>query len=310
MNSIINRLNKNYKKLKKWSCSHRISAFRLYDRDIPEFPYIIDFYPNHVVIYERDFSDADPHKQERMLALIIRFLLENTPILKENIVVKKRIKQKGKKQYHRLQSSAEFHVVEEGEAQFLVNFHDYLDTGLFLDHRPLRQMIYQQSKDKKVLNLFSYTGTMSVMAALGGGTVSSVDLSPTYQKWAGQNFRQNNIDITRHHFHTLSVADYFSSTSLLFDMIILDPPTFSNSKRTNQIFEVGEDHLRFVEMAMERLLPSGVLYFSSNKRKFKLSPVVAEKYSVLDISGKTIPFDFQRSKNQSKIHQCFRLKHL
>jgi 23S rRNA (cytosine1962-C5)-methyltransferase/23S rRNA (guanine2445-N2)-methyltransferase / 23S rRNA (guanine2069-N7)-methyltransferase len=194
--------------------------------------------------------------------------------------------------------------ITEGPAHFIINLTDYLDTGIFLDHRPLRKIIYKNSQNKNVLNLFSYTGTISVMAALGGGKVWSVDLSNSYTNWAYDNFRLNNITFADHHFITEDTFTFLKESTDLFDLIILDPPTFSNSKKFEGTLDIQRDHEKLIELCISRLTNAGTLYFSNNLRTFKLNPNLFEKYYIKDISLKTIPADFR----DTKIHQCFEIK--
>jgi len=197
-------------------------------------------------------------------------------------------------------------VVKEYKAEFLVNLHDYLDTGLFLDHRPLRQIVSKSAEGKKVLNLFSYTGSISVAAAVGGASkVTSVDMSSTYQNWAKKNFEQNNIPLAQHNFIVDSALEYLEKASQRFDIIVLDPPTFSNSKGMEEDFEVEKDQLFLVKHCLRLLDPNGVLYFSNNKRKFKISPEVLELANVQEITPRTIPEDYK----DTKVHMCFKITH-
>jgi 23S rRNA (cytosine1962-C5)-methyltransferase/23S rRNA (guanine2445-N2)-methyltransferase / 23S rRNA (guanine2069-N7)-methyltransferase len=224
----------------------------------------------------------------------------------EKVIIKSRSRQKGATQYSKLEEKNEYISVKEHQASFLVNLHDYLDTGLFMDHRPLRQIVYKSSKDKKILNLFSYTGAISVMAALGGAKqVTSVDLSATYQEWARKNFEHNNIPVSAHNFLTISALEHLEKASQRFDIIILDPPTFSNSKKMDDDFEVEKDQVFLVKHCLRLLAPDGVLYFSNNKRRFKLDPEVIKMAKIEDITLKTIPEDYR----DQKIHHCFKITH-
>lgn len=305
---IKNRLEKNFKHKSKWAKRENIDAYRLYDRDIPEFPYIVDIYKDQIVIYEKTDINIDHEKLHHF-----DFLLEATKAIfnisneeeDEKIIFKSRFKQKDK-QYEKIQEKNELKIVQEKNAKFYVNLHDYLDTGLFLDHRPLRQIIFKESSGKKVLNLFSYTGSISVFAALGGATsVTSVDMSSTYQEWARKNFNLNELSLREHNFLVESALDYLGKAQNKFDLIIVDPPTFSNSKKMQNDFEVEEDQLELINNCMRLLNTGGTLYFSNNKRKFKLHLDLKESFIVHDITAKTIPMDF----HDQKIHHCFRIMH-
>ncbi|UXR64090.1 class I SAM-dependent methyltransferase [Bdellovibrio bacteriovorus] len=303
MDMIKNRLEKNFKKLKSWAERHQIEAFRLYDRDIPEYPYIVDIYKDHFLIYDKsDLRDKDknhlPHVREALKAL---FKCDDS-----KVVIKKRERQEGLKQYEKLDAKEDTFVVRESQALLKVNLYDYLDTGLFLDHRPMRQKVFKTAKDQRFLNLFCYTGSVSVFAALGGARTTSVDMSQTYLRWAQDNFQLNEIELGSHSFVNADVLDWLRSqkNSNSFDMIFLDPPTFSNSKKMEDTFEVERDQDFLVDSCMKMLAPEGVLYFSNNKRKFKISDSILSKYRVKEITTESIPQDF----HDKKIHNCFEIR--
>ncbi|HEY1079989.1 MAG TPA: class I SAM-dependent methyltransferase [Bdellovibrio sp.] len=300
---IKNRLDKNFKKLKSWSQRHQIEAFRLYDRDIPEYPFIVDIYKDHFLIYDKsEFIDKDknhlPHVMDALKALF--------KCSDDQIVLKKRERQEGLKQYEKLDGKNLTFTVRESQALFKVNLYDYLDSGLFLDHRPMRQKVFKNAAGKKFLNLFCYTGSVSVFAALAGASTTSVDMSQTYLRWAQDNFELNNLPLAEHSFINADVLEWLRSQSKTptFDMIFLDPPTFSNSKKMEDVFEVEKDQEFLVEACMQMLTPGGILYFSNNKRKFKLSENILAKYLVKDLSEESIPQDF----HDKKIHVCFEIR--
>jgi 23S rRNA (cytosine1962-C5)-methyltransferase len=304
--TIQNRIEKNYKHRAKWARKNNIESFRIYEKDIPEFPFIVDVYKDHAVIFEKRDDEIDAEKFDHFNFIIsaVKNIL-NLP--EERIVIKSRKKQKGTTQYERLEERNEFISVKEHQAEFMVNLHDYLDTGLFLDHRPMRQVIFNEARGKKFLNLFSYTGAVSVMAALGGAThVTSVDLSATYQEWARKNFEHNKISMKEHNFIIQNALDYLMKAVNKFDLIFLDPPTFSNSKKMEDDFEVEKDQVVLVENCLRLLSPGGTLYFSNNKRKFQLDPKISEIANVVDITAQTIPQDFR----DQKIHHCYKITHL
>lgn len=301
--TIQNRIEKNYKHRAKWARKEGIESFRIYEKDIPDFPFIVDVYKDHAVIFEKRDSEIDAEKFDHF-NFIISAVKNVINLPEEKIVIKSRMKQKGTTQYEKLEDRNEFFPVKEYQAEFLVNLYDYLDTGLFMDHRPMRQVIFKEAKGKKFLNLFSYTGAVSVMAALGGAThVTSVDLSSTYQDWARKNFEHNKISLKEHNFIIQSALDYLEKAVNKFDLIFLDPPTFSNSKKMEDDFEVEKDQVFLVKNCLRLLNPGGTLYFSNNKRKFKLDPAVLELANVEDITSKTIPMDFR----DQKIHHCFKI---
>lgn len=314
---IQNRIQKNYNKLKPWAERNKIQAFRLYDRDIPEYPFIIDLYLDYLIVYDRRQEHLDSSKNH--LELLIGALRQLFPKSVEKIIFKKREKQDGLKQYEKIASKEERIVIQEGELKFLVNLHDYLDTGLFLDHRPLR---YEFSKSKifnsmfrsqikpqiDFLNLFCYTGSVSVAAAFAGAKTTSVDMSKTYLDWAQDNFKANQLNPGDHTFIQQNALEYLKlpSEQNQFYVIFLDPPTFSNSKRMDEYFEVEKDQDFLVEKSTALLKPLGKLYFSNNKRKFKLSDSISKNFRVRNISEKTIPIDF----HDQKIHQCYEIMNL
>lgn len=306
---IKNRLEKNFRKLKPWAQRHQIEAFRLYDRDIPEYPFIVDVYNDHYLIYDK--SDPIKDKDKNHLPHVAEALKKIFKCDDSKIVIKKRERQEGLKQYEKLSDQKETLIVRESQALLKVNLHDYLDTGLFLDHRPMRQKIFKSATDKKFLNLFCYTGSVSVFAALGGARTTSVDMSQTYLRWAQDNFELNNLDLGQHSFINADVLEWLyknqneNQFNKNFDLIFLDPPTFSNSKKMEDTFEVERDQDFLVDSCMKMLSTEGTLYFSNNKRKFKVSESILSKYNVRDISEESIPQDF----HDNKIHNCFEIKH-
>lgn len=309
-NALINRLIKNQKKLKSFLKTHQIEAFRIYNKDIPEYPYIIDLYGNKAVIYEQGkrLSDDDQEKRVQHQFDIELAITEALSIPADLQYFKVREVQKGNEQYRPLDPrSDEFFPVNEPPFKFLINLERYLDTGLFLDHRPLRQYLYKNSQGKKVLNLFCYTGSLSVAAAMGGGTVTSIDMSNTYLQWAYENFLLNKLNPKEHVFYQADVLkelEVRKDQGELFDLIVLDPPSFSNSKRMEEDLDIERDHPILIRNSMNLLAPEGTLFFSTNKRKFELHDVISSHYKVKEISQWTIPQDF----HQSHIHRAFTIQ--
>lgn len=305
-----NRLLKNQKKLKSYLQKNKFEAYRLYNKDIPEYPYLIDIYGKAAVIYEqgKKLGDEDQVKRETHQLDIETALKEVIGIdpLKQHFKIRE--KQKGNEQYRPMDPrSQEFFTINEHPFKFLVNLERYLDTGLFLDHRPLRQYLLNNSKDKKVLNLFCYTGSLSVAAAVGGASVTSIDMSNTYLDWAFENFLLNNLDPKKHVFYQADVLKELplrKEQGELFDMIILDPPSFSNSKRMEEDLDIERDHPILIRDAMLLLAPGGTLFFSTNKRKFELHRIITDHYKVKEISQWTIPLDF----HQTYIHRAFTIE--
>lgn len=301
MEVIKNRLKKNFDKISKWAQKNQIEAYRIYDRDIPEYPFILDYYKEHFVIYDKSNPYIERDKEHFLeFQQALKFLWGD----KFPVFLKLRKRQEGVDQYEKLDTKKVELVVHEGKAKFLVNLSDYLDTGLFLDHRTLRYQVAKRCSGKKLLNLFCYTGSFSVLAALGGAQTTSVDMSKNYIEWCKQNFKLNNIDLEQHQFICEDIFRAFEQIKDSFDYIILDPPTFSNSKKMTQDFEVEKDQIFLVESCMKLLKPEGTLYFSNNKRKFKITDEILEKYSVKNITSETIPIDF----HDQKIHHCFEIK--
>lgn len=305
---IQNRLSKSFSKMKKWLNRENIAAYRLYDKDIPEYPFIVDVFPPYAIVYEQgaklDKDDQRPREKFEEISLALQEVLN---LSKENIIYKQRGKKQGLEQYEKIENKKQTFVIEENGAKFIINPFDYLDPGLFLDHRPMRKEIRQMAKGKSFLNLFAYTGSVSVAAALGGAQCTTVDLSNTYIKWAKDNFLENGLDPEKHKFIKTDVLEYVKQLkSYQFDLIFIDPPTFSNSKSMKFNFEVEKDHEWLLKSLGKSLKKNGIIIFSNNKKNFKISPELSKSFSVIDISYKSIPQDFRNKK----IHQCFELRKL
>lgn len=300
-----NRLKKNLKTLGKWARQQDITCYRLYDADMPEFAVAIDLYGDwaHVQEYAAPASISEEKAQARLQDVLVA-LPQVLGIPASQVVLKQRQRQTGKQQYQRMDRRGEFMTVTEGQVKLLVNLTDYLDTGLFLDHRPIRLRIADEARGKRFLNLFCYTASASVHAAVGGARkTTSVDLSKTYLDWARRNLSLNGLS-DLHQLVQDDVMKWLEQDRGEYELIFIDPPTFSNSKRLDDVFDVQRDHVRLLDMAMARLAPGGVLYFSNNFRRFRLDPALAEKYQVEDISAQTLDKDFQRN---SRIHRTWRL---
>jgi len=310
-----NRLKKNLKKMSKWAKQKNISCYRLYDADLPEYSVAIDLYQTeklwvNVQEYEAPKS-ISAHKANERLAGILAEIPRVLNIDKSQVFLKIRRKQKNTDQYEKQDNKANFHIIEENNCKFLINFEDYLDTGIFLDHRPIRLTIQQQAKDKNVLNLFAYTATASVHAAIGGAlSTTSINSSNTYLDWAQKNFDLNNLTGNHKHIRADSSAwleeERKKDTPLQYDLIFLDPPTFSNSKRMDDVFDIQRDHVGLINDALALLTGEGVLYFSTNFKRFKLDELAVINANIENISASTIPDDFSRSP---KIHYCWKITH-
>lgn len=303
-----NRIKKNMAEIIPLMEKEGVTCYRLYDADMPEYNAAIDIYEGKwIVLSEYQAPDTiDPDKAEERLNELIYATERATEIDIENIYVKQRSKQKGNNQYKRLATSNHQYIARENGVKFLVNFADYLDTGVFLDHRPVRKMIQEMANGKRFLNLFCYTGTATLNAIKGGAiSTDSVDASNTYLAWMEKNLELNGFSTTMGNFLYKSDAiDWLWDTYDRYDLIFCDPPTYSNST-DRRSFDVQRDHLRLLKAAMMHLAPGGTLIFSTNYTKFKFYEEVYDEYIVEDITEKTIGEDFKRNP---KIHKCYLLK--
>ena len=308
---VANRLRKNLDKLKRWRQDEQVTCYRAYDADIPEYACAVDVYTTvegdtwlHVQEYAApaDIPEATTRKRLSESLLAVR---EVFGVPRERVAVKTRSTGKGGSKYGHFDHRGEFLTVEEGAAKLQVNLFDYLDTGLFLDHRPLRARMALEARGKRFLNLFCYTGVATVQAAVqGAAQTTSVDLSATYLEWLADNLRGNGIGGTRHRIAQADALEWLEADTGAYDVVFCDPPTFSNSKRA-QDFDVQRDHVRLLQAAVARLAEGGVLYFSNNFRRFRLDEeAVAAFARVEDISASTIPPDFARNP---RIHRAWRI---
>lgn len=301
-----NRLRKNLKKLEKWAKQEGIECYRLYDADLPEYNVAVDRYADWVVVQEyAPPKTVDAHKARQRLFDIIAATIAVLGIAPNKLVLKTRERQKGKNQYEKMNEKGDFMEVSEYNARLWVNLTDYLDTGLFLDHRIARRMLGQMSKGKDFLNLFSYTGSASVHAGLGGArSTTTVDMSRTYLEWAERNLRLNGLTGRAHRLMQADVLAWLRDTDEQFDVIFIDPPTFSNSKRMEDAFDVQRDHLRLMKDLKRLLRKGGTIMFSNNKRGFRMDhDGLAELgLKAQDITHKTQSQDFARNR---QIHNCW-----
>lgn len=303
-----NRLQKNLKHLGKWARKNNIDCFRVYDADIPEYAFAIDKYNDwyHVQEYQAPatIEIAKVKKRQQEMQCVIK---DMTGAPDSMLVFKTRSRQRGTSQYEKNRNSEKFMQVEESGLKFEVNLTDYLDTGLFLDHRMVRQQIREASKDRRVLNLFAYTGTASVYAAAGGASsVTTVDMSNTYIEWAKRNMQLNGFKGRQFDFIQADCIEWLKQNRKKFDLIFLDPPTFSNSKRMQSTFDVQRDHLFLIKTCMAALEKKGELIFSNNMRTFKLDEqaLTERGFKFTDITAQTMPEDFKRNR---AIHHCWRI---
>jgi len=305
--ALANRLRKNRQHLKKWLKRTGHQCYRVYDADIPEYAFAVDVYGDWAHVQEYMAPAEIPlHKTQQRLLDLLHVLPEVLDIPREQVVLKQRQPQKGTQQYQALAKKRETLVVNEGKAKLIVNLYDYLDTGLFLDHRWLRLYFSEHCRGKRFLNCFCYTASASVHAALGGAVTTNVDLSNTYLDWAEQNFRLNHLPVNKHNFIQADCTQWLTACRARYDVIFLDPPSFSNSKRMRDTLDIQRDHVSLIDAAMRLLEPGGQLYFSNNLKKFKLSTEVVERYRVEDISQLSLDEDFKRAKPS---HHCFVFSH-
>jgi 23S rRNA (guanine2445-N2)-methyltransferase / 23S rRNA (guanine2069-N7)-methyltransferase len=301
-----NRLKKNHKKIGSWAQKNGISCFRLYDRDLPDYNVTIDVYDKWVQVQEYlPPSSVDMELSKSRFSTVLFILREVFQIKRDRIFIKRRQRQRGKSQYEKKEGKPKFYEVRESKCTFLVNFTNYLDTGLFLDHRPIREKIASLVRGKRFLNLYGYTGTATVHAAKGGAALTTtVDLSANYLEWAHNNLALNGFSSQSHELVQQDCLTWLKEAHGQYDLIFIDPPTFSNSKKKQLVFDVQRDHLDLLLHAYKLLEDAGLLFFSTNFKGFKLDQRVYQKYEVVDISRETTPFDFQRARN---VHRCWQL---
>ncbi len=316
-----NRLVKNARHLQRWAGRNGISCYRIYDADLPEFSFALDRYQSeiapdlawfHMQEYKAPAS-IDTAKAEQRIRLAADVVREVFAIPEDRLFFKTRSRQRGTAQYCRQDSRNEYFQVREGAASLLVNLSDYIDSGLFLDHRITRDRVYRAAAGKSLLNLFCYTGTVGVLAGLGGAeSVLNVDLSVTYLDWARENYLLNGLDDeSRYRFLRADIVELLQSPAQFalnpgYDLIFFDPPSFSNSKKMQQTLDIQRDHETLLAAAMALLAEDGVLLFSTNRRGFRLAPAIEESFDSRDISRATIPEDFKRNP---KIHRCWEIRH-
>ncbi|OMH32638.1 bifunctional 23S rRNA (guanine(2069)-N(7))-methyltransferase RlmK/23S rRNA (guanine(2445)-N(2))-methyltransferase RlmL [Motiliproteus sp. MSK22-1] len=303
-----NRLRKNLKQIDKWARKADIHCYRVYDADMPEFSVAIDRYDQWVHVQEYTApASVDQVKAVERLEQVISVIPSVMQVDPDRVVLKQRRRQSGKDQYQQLDEQKDFVEVSEGNCRFLVNFHDYLDTGLFLDHRPIRQKIHHWAKGKRFLNLFCYTGAATIHAALGlARSTTSVDMSNTYLEWLRKNLALNGLSEQLHQTVQADCLEWLKAqgqeSPQSYDLIFMDPPTFSNSKRMRDTLDIQRDHVELIRLALVLLAPEGQLIFSNNLRKFKMDLESLSDLTIKDITRETIDKDFARNQ---KIHNCW-----
>lgn len=302
-----NRIRKNYRHIRKWAKRSATNAFRIYDRDIKEYPVAIDYYDGRFCVhyFTKSWDNDEPREdlvEETKNAICSIFSADPSAIYGRARKRREKIEQ-----YEKIGESKEFFVVYEYGVKFWINLVDYLDTGLFLDHRETRRMVASISKGKRVLNLFAYTCSFSVHAAYAGASYTkSVDMSNTYTEWGKDNFKLNSLPLQNNEIvraDCMKFLDEEIRSGKKYDIIIIDPPTISRSKKMEEMFDIQEDYIFLITKAMRLLLKGGVIFFSTNSRKFVMKESLFSSCSIIEISHKTLPIDF----HDPKIHRCWKI---
>ncbi|MCP4472443.1 MAG: bifunctional 23S rRNA (guanine(2069)-N(7))-methyltransferase RlmK/23S rRNA (guanine(2445)-N(2))-methyltransferase RlmL [Gammaproteobacteria bacterium] len=318
---LYNRLVKNARHLQRWAKRNDVSCYRIYDADLPEFAFSLDRYQSdvapglewfHLQEYQAP-ATIDAATAEHRIKLAMAVVKQVFAVSDDRLFCKTRSRQRGSAQYQKQDNQAEFFQVREGAASLLINLSDYLDSGLFLDHRITRDMVYRQAGGKRILNLFCYTAAVGVLAGLGGAArVVNIDMSVNYLKWARENHLLNRLDDDeRYQFIRADIVELLNhphrfSLQREFDLIFLDPPSFSNSSKMRETLDIQRDHASLIGLAMDLLKSDGLLLFSTNRRGFKLAREIDETCAVRDITHSTIAEDFRRNP---KIHLCWEIRH-
>ncbi|MEM8944231.1 MAG: bifunctional 23S rRNA (guanine(2069)-N(7))-methyltransferase RlmK/23S rRNA (guanine(2445)-N(2))-methyltransferase RlmL [Planctomycetota bacterium] len=301
-----NRLRKLARHLRKWPTKRGITCYRLYERDIPEIPLVVDRYEDalHIAEFDRP-HDRTAAQHADWLDFMVKTAAETLGVARDSVFVKHRARQRGMSQYERVDERQAVRTVDEGGLKFQVNLSDYLDTGLFLDHRQTRSMVRELAAGKSFLNLFAYTGSFTVYAADGGAAkTTSVDLSSTYQDWTAENLRINGFTGPQHRLVRSDAGAFLSSIGdERFDLAVVDPPTFSNSKRLDDDWDIQRDHVQLLSGVIHQMTPGGVIFFSTNSRRFKLDEIALTGVTIREISKQTVPEDFRNKR----IHRCWRM---
>ncbi len=307
-----NRLQKNFKHLAKWARKQDLDCYRVYDADLPDYAVAIDIYGDKVHVQEyAPPTQIDPLKASQRLDDVMQIVPEILAVKPQDVALKLRQRQRGSNQYEAQAALKQRFIVHENGLQFWVNLTDYLDTGLFLDHRLTRQYLLENARGKRFLNLFAYTGSATVYAAAGGAASSlTIDMSNTYLQWAQDNLQLNRLDGSTHQFQRADVLVWLDEAvqqQLQFDLIFVDPPTFSNSSKMAEVFDVQRDHIAMLGKIGQLLNSGGQIVFSTNRRDFKWDTAALSQFAINDISKATLPADFARNP---KIHYCWTLEKL
>lgn len=300
-----NCIRNNYRHLRKWGGRTQTNCFRIYDRDIKEFPLAIDFYDGRFCVHEFIFAADNGEPRDDLKQAAETALYDLFGAVPNAVYWRTRIRRDKTEQYEKAGEAKDFFQVLEYGVKFWVNLVDYLDTGLFLDHRETRKYVASIAKGKKVLNLFSYTCSFSVHAAHAGALFTkSVDMSNTYTSWGADNFRLNGLSLDQNLIIREDCLKFLETEKALYDIIVIDPPTLSRSKKMDQMFDIQEDYIFLLRHALRLLAKDGVIIFSTNSRKFVFDLTQFPTCDIHDISKKTLPLDFR----DPKIHQCWKIR--
>lgn len=299
---LLNRIRKNYRHVRKWAKRTQTNCFRIYDRDIREYPVAIDFYAGRFCVH--CFLHAERTEDKSVVIGALEALFGVAP---DAIYWKERIKRGKVEQYEKVGESREFFTVFEYGVKFKVNLLDYLDTGLFLDHRETRRRVAACCTGKRLLNLFAYTASFSIHAAMRGALFTkSVDMSNTYTEWSRDNFLLNSLPLANNEIIRADCLKFLDEEKGSYDVIIIDPPTLSRSKKMDQMFDVQIDYISLITKALRLLTKDGTLFFSTNLRSFSFDTSAFPSCIITDISEKTLPLDF----HDQKIHRCYKINAL
>jgi 23S rRNA (cytosine1962-C5)-methyltransferase len=303
----VNRIRKNTRHIRKWAKRTGTDCFRIYDREVKEYPVAIDFYSGRYCVHDFSRKSEEEEPDPSFVEEVESALIDTFGIAKAQIIWKTRAKTKKTRQYEKLATKEQFFTVVEYGVKFRVNLTDYLDTGLFLDHRETRQLVAKACKGKSLLNLFAYTCSFSVHAAMHGAIATkSVDMSNTYTDWGRENFILNGIPLKKHTIVREDCLKFLKEAQHhkeRFGVVVIDPPTISRSKKMESLFDVQEDYLQLIKLSLGLLESDGVIYFSTNSRKFKFDAEAFPECRIEEISQKTLPEDF----HDPKIHRCWKL---
>ncbi|MBN2528399.1 MAG: class I SAM-dependent methyltransferase [Deltaproteobacteria bacterium] len=303
---LINRVRKNQRRLKSWCKQHNVTCYRLYNLDIPEIPLMVDWYEGRLHVGVKIKGATDATLENEWIQHLVDSLADALAVAADNVFIKFRAQGKGGTQYAPIASDARICHVSEGGHRFVVNLSDYLDTGLFLDHRLTRKMIAQEAAGKRFLNLFAYTGSFTVYAAAGGAVATTtVDLSNTYLDAARVNMELNGFTGGTHRYQKHDILKLLGEGGLreMFDLVVMDAPTVSKSKSMKQNLAIQKDYDWMLNALLKNVSKGGIIYFSCNLSSFKFDPDAVSVFEVKDITAHTTPPDFSGKTP----HKCFRL---